>query len=170
VPEPEPIPLDVERMVRVLAEHAVTYIVIGGLAATLHGSPMVTFDVDIAPESSEDNLDRLAGALRALQARVRVSGLEYPVDVPLDARTFRSMSTLTARTAVGDLDIVLRPDGFPAGYVALAPTAEERTLFGVRVQVAALRDVIASKRAAGRPKDWWQLPELEALLEESGGS
>jgi len=58
-------------MLRVLERHQVDYILIGGLAATLHGSPLRTGDVDICPRAELDNLERLAAALTEMEARIR---------------------------------------------------------------------------------------------------
>jgi len=52
------------------------------------------------------------------------------------------------------------------GYTALSQNAERRLVFGARFQVASLADIVASKRAAARPKDFRVLPELEELLDD----
>lgn len=62
---------DPERLLHVLAEHEVSFVLIGGLAAVAHGSPLPTTDVDIAPDRTEENLDRLASALSELGAKKR---------------------------------------------------------------------------------------------------
>ncbi|MGI8517900.1 MAG: hypothetical protein ACR2ME_06115, partial [Acidimicrobiia bacterium] len=68
-----PAPLDPECIFRVLAEHEVDYVLVGGLAAVIHGSPAMTNDADIVPRKERANLARLARALRSLDARLRTS-------------------------------------------------------------------------------------------------
>ena len=75
---------DPEEIIRVLARHGVRYVLVGGVAARLHGSPTLTEDVDVTPERSADNLGRLAAALGDLSAR-----LAYPTST----RAWRSRST-----------------------------------------------------------------------------
>ncbi|MCA1824955.1 MAG: hypothetical protein LC640_11990, partial [Frankia sp.] len=84
-------------IVRVLNAHEVDYVLIGGLAAVLHGVPIGTVDVDITPARTEPNLRRLAAALRELDARLRVAGQRDPETVEIDVRTFRLMQTMTFR-------------------------------------------------------------------------
>ncbi|MCH9685104.1 MAG: hypothetical protein K0V04_26945 [Deltaproteobacteria bacterium] len=61
-----PSPVDLEGLLRALAEHEVSFIVVGGVAAVLHGAPTTTFDLDIVPEQSEANLDRTRSANRVV--------------------------------------------------------------------------------------------------------
>jgi hypothetical protein len=82
-----PPPIDVAAILDALDRHGVEYVLVGGLAARLHGSPLLTDDLDITPASDRENLERLANALRELEAR-----LPGPEDVefPLDARSLAS--------------------------------------------------------------------------------
>lgn len=166
MPDPPPVELDVEGLVRVLNRHKVKYVVIGGFAALLHGAPTVTVDLDITPASDRRNLDRLVAALRDLGARLRASGVEELLDIPLDARTFEQFPTvLTLRTRHGDLDVSFHPsgpDGKPFDYERLA-RASVVVMLPEPAPIAALDDIIASKRAAGRPKDLAVLPLLYEL-------
>lgn len=169
MPELEPVELDAEGIVAALNRHGVEYVVIGGYAALLHGSPTVTIDLDITPSPDPDNLDRLAAALRDLGAKLRASGVDELLTVPLDRRTFEQFPTfVNLRTDCGDLDISLRPAG-PAGktfdYAELARSSVV-VLLPEPVTVASLDDVIASKRAAGRPKDLVALPLLLELRDQ----
>jgi len=163
----DPPPLDEERILGTLARHGVRFVLIGGLAAVAHGYPGATLDVDLTPDPDEPNLARLAGALRELDAKLRVPGQRYPVDFPLDERSFDRFTSMTFRTRYGDVDVVLRPDA-PDGsfdYGALAENAVEREAFGIKLLLASLDDIIASKSAAGRTKDLVMLPLLERLRE-----
>lgn len=155
---------DPEAILRVLDEHDVRYVLIGGLAATLHGSPHVTTDVDIAPDPAPDNLERLAAVLRELDARIRVEG--EPGGVPFDrSREFlERASLLNLTTRFGDLDLAFEPSGTD-GYEDLRRRAIEIDIRGTRVVLGHLADVIRSKEASGREKDRLTLPTLRRLLE-----
>jgi hypothetical protein len=133
--------------------------------AVLHGSPTVTIDADIVPAGAPGNLERLASALRDLDARIRsateVDGIVFEPHPELLA----SVSMLNLTTRCGDLDLTFSPAGIGT-YEDLRPAAVSFDLDGLTVQVASLDDVIRSKRSADRPKDRAVLPVLEALREE----
>lgn len=162
----DPVELDAERIFETLDRHSVRYVVIGGFAALLHGLPRATEDVDITPAVDRENLQRLADALRELDARLIAPGADDPLDWPWSADAFAQFTTLTTRTTAGDLDVCLRPDA-PAGrtfdYEQLARNAIVIEL-PPDVPVAALEDVIASKEASNREKDHARLGELRDLL------
>ncbi len=170
--EPRP-PLQIERILTALDEHQVDFVLIGGLAAVAHGSAMPTSDVDVVPETSRSNLGRLAAALAHLGAQLRVPDLAYPIDIPLDARTFDAFTSAAFRTPFGDIDVVLRPDALGPKrhftYADLNGRAQERTAFGLTIRVAALDDIIESKSAAGRPQDLAALPHLADLRAARSG-
>jgi hypothetical protein len=158
---------DFDRIVSTLARHRVAYVLVGGVAAAAHGSTLPTEDVDITPSRSRANLDRLAAALRELGARIRTEDDPEGVEFPFDGRFLAAMPLmLNLTTDAGDLDLTLQPSGFPSGYEELAPRAVAIDFDDVIVHVAALDDVIASKRAANRTKDRAALPYLEALANE----
>ena len=104
-----PAPLDPECLFRALRDHDVDYVLIGGLAAVLHGSPAMTNDADIVPARDGRNLERLAGALRALRARLRVSDTPDGVEFDPHPALLQSMATLNLTTRCGDLDLTFSP-------------------------------------------------------------
>jgi hypothetical protein len=148
-----------------LDRHRVLYIVVGGLAAVLHGSPLPTVHVDICPSREPANLDRLAAALAELDARIRTPDSPEGVRFPRDGAFLANVELLNLVTRCGDLDLTFRPAG-TEGFADLARQAKEVTIRGVGVSVAALGDVIRSKEAADRPKDRRSLPVLRQLLDE----
>jgi hypothetical protein len=148
-----------------LAEHRVRYVVIGGLAAVMHGSSAATGDVDICPDRSFVNLDRLALALRDMHARIRTPADPEGVDFTADGVFLARMAMVNLVTDFGDLDISYQPAGF-SGYGELVEHAIEVEVSGVAVMVASLADVIRSKATADRPKDRATLPILESLQDE----
>ena len=146
-----------------LVEHGVRFVLIGGYAAALRGSPMMTGDVDICPARDRGNLERLAEALESLHARLRGA----PADVPfsLDSRTLEAGDHFTFATDVGPMDCLGTPAGTD-GFVDLDASATDEDLDGLVVRVASLDDLIRMKRAAGRPQDLIAIEWLTALRDE----
>jgi hypothetical protein len=158
-------PLQAEEIFASLDRHGVRYVLVGGLAAVLHGSPLPTLDADICPSAEPGNLARLAEALAELEARIRTPDTPEGVAFPQDARFLANVQLLNLVTRYGDLDLSFQPSG-TGGYSDLVNRAVEVSIRGVAVPVAALEDVIRSKEAANRPKDQRTLPVLRQLLEE----
>lgn len=153
--------LDARAILRQLAVEGVEYVLIGGLAAVLQGSPVNTVDFDLCFDRAPDNLERLGRALSALDARLR--GVAEDVPFVPDATTLRRVEVLTLDTRAGWLDVLRRPAGVN-GYTALRERADVVTIDGMTVCVASVKDLIAMKRAAGRDKDLRHIVELEAIL------
>jgi hypothetical protein len=142
----EPVPYRPDVLLEVLERHHVQYVVIGGLAAELRGSPYITRDVDVTPSRDRANLGRLAAALRELNAHLRLPNVEEPVDFPLDQHSFDWGTTWTFITTHGYLDIALLPDG-TKGYDDLRRDATpERITDTLEVNVASLADVNSLER------------------------
>lgn len=166
---PDLTPVAFERIVEVLNNHNVKFVVIGGLAALLQGVPLPrTADIDVTPSSDPANKKRLAAALRDLDAMLRAPGLDEPMEILLDERTFTGMTTMTFVTRFGPFDISFVPDG-TTGYDDLARHARVLVRDGVTIPVASLVDIIRSKRAAGREKDAAHLRILVEYLAAEGG-
>lgn len=149
---------------RVLIEHDVEFVIIGGVAARLHDTGHATVDIDICPSTHDGNLSNLAEALQDLGARLRVEG--DPGGVMFDAHpdALRQVATMTLITEHGPLDLCFVPAGFPEGYESLSENAVSVMVGAIDLPVASLQDVVESKRATGRPKDIVALPLLEAFL------
>ena len=152
-----------EAVIRLLGQHGVKYVLIGGLAAVTHGAPLVTQDVDICCARDQANLELLAAALREVHAELR--GAPQGLSFRLHAPNLASHERLSFTTDVGWIDIMATPAG-TTGYDDLSRTAELFTLFSHRVMVASVEDLIRMKREAGRPKDLRVVEELGALREE----
>lgn len=170
--DPDAPKLDAAALLRVLDAHDVRYVVVGGLAATAHGATRVTFDIDLVPEWSDTNLERLASALRELGAELSVPAADTPVTFPVDAQSLRQFEVSTWRTRAGDIDIIVGTPtaarGVLAGYDELASRADERTAFGITIAIASLDDIIESKEALGREPGLVALPELHRLRARRG--
>ncbi len=157
--------LQPQRLYEALARRGVDYVLIGGLAAVLHGSPALTNDADICPSRERGNLERLAHALRDLNARIRTVTEPEGVAFARDAEFLERMAMVNMITDAGMFDISFVPAG-TTGYDDLVQRAVVFDLGGIRVRVASLRDVINSKETANRPKDHAVLPLLYALEDE----
>ncbi len=162
--EPEFAP---ERILAVLREHGVRFVLVGGFAAVIHGSPYVTVDVDVVPERSTANLERLSTALRELNARVWTASEPEGAPFAHDASSLGRVNVWNLVTDHGRLDVTFEPSG-TSGYEDLARDALHLEILGVEVDVASLADVIRSKEAAGREKDRLVLPVLRRILDEEG--
>ena len=151
-----------ERLVELLASADVEFVVVGGLAAVVHGSAYVTNDVDVCYGRSAANMERLCGALSRVHPALRGA----PRDLPfrLDPQTVAAGLNFTLDTDLGALDLLGEVQGL-GGYPQVTGQSEEVELFGHSVRVLTLEALIRAKRAAGRKKDLLLLPELEALLE-----
>lgn len=166
-----PVRFDPFRLLAALSSHGVEYVLVGGLAARLRGSPLVTRDVDITPETSPANLGRLAAALNALRPAEIVPARRRPVPQVVTAAQLGRTGLRSYLTDAGRVDVIpLLPHG--GDHAALLPGASRVDLGdGVVVVVAGLDDIIASKEAAGRPKDLADLArlyELREVLRERG--
>ena len=148
---------------RALEAGGVRYVLIGGLAATVHGAELATVDVDVVPARDAENLERLADVLIRLRARLRTEA--GPVDVPLDAGFLEEAPVvLTLTTDLGDLDLVLEPAGPAVDFADWDRGAVRLEVGeGLMVRVGGLDDLIAAKRATGRAKDLAALPLLDSL-------
>jgi hypothetical protein len=151
-----------QQLIALLVEAKVEFVVIGGMAATVHGSAYVTYDVDVCYNRSAANIARLCQALATAHPLLR----GVPKDVPfrLDAATVLAGLNFTLDTDLGALDLLGEVP--PLGeFSQVAEHSETTELFGFPVRVLALDALIQAKRAVGRPKDLLVIPELEALLE-----
>ena len=148
---------------RILVAHKVDFVLIGGLAARLWGSPTVTRDIDICYAREEANLERLAAALKEMRAELR--GVKEAIAFRLDARTLAAGDSFTFKSDVGDIDCLGTPTG-TGGYRDLRSSAERMDIDGLKIWVTSLADLIEMKRAAGRPKDRIEVEVLGAVRDE----
>src|SRR6266853_1898519 len=151
------------KALQVLTESEVQFVLIGGVAANLHGSARATFDLDLVYARDRSNIARLVKALAPYGSYLRGAppGLPFQFDEP----TVRNGLNFTLDTALGDLDLLGEVVG-GGNYEQLLPYTVEVEAFGVRIKCVALERLIQLKRAAGRPKDLEAIAELQALLEE----
>lgn len=158
---------DPERLLAILVDEGVEFVIVGGYAALLHGASRPTEDVDVTPATTTQNLTCLTRALKRLRARIRTEDVPEGLPFSTSAEAMRGILMLNLTTEFGDLDITFQPSG-TEGYDDLIVNAEERDLAGLEIRVAALADIVRSKEAAGRDKDIRALAELHELLRRSG--
>lgn len=147
-----------------LLAHRVDFVLIGDLAGVLRGSSYPTYDVDIAYGRGRDNLERLASALRELEATLR--GAPEDVAFALDAKTLENGAYFRFQTPHGSVEILTDTDGAPRYEELKRAAGEPLPLEGVLISVASLDHLIAMKEAAGRPKDKLIASEYRVLADE----
>ena len=152
--------LRADELLQRLVARGVDFVVIGGIAAILHGSSRATFDLDVCFATDEPNLRSLGEVLVGLEARLK--GVDDAVPFVPDAETLRRVEVLTLETAAGELDVLARPSGAPR-YDVLRRRADRYDLGGFSVLVASVDDLIAMKQTANRRKDQADVEELEAI-------
>jgi Nucleotidyl transferase AbiEii toxin, Type IV TA system len=146
-------------LVRALVEGGVDFVIIGGVAVILQAMPRFTKDLDICYSTAQDNLDALGSVLVTLDARLR--GVPEAVPFVPDGRTLRQTQIMRLTTRRGDIDLLVAPDGAPS-YKTLRRRADIMDLRGHKVRIASIEDMLAMKRAAGRPQDVVDSESLEA--------
>ena len=148
-------------MLQGLTAAKVQFVVVGGVAAAAHGSAHVTNDLDVCYDIAPANVARLATLLATWEAYPR--GIDRDLPFFMDERQFRSTPLMTLTTREGELNVLDRVNGV-GGFDQCLASSVELEAFDVRFSTLSLEALIRAKRAAGRPKDIAQLPELEALL------
>jgi hypothetical protein len=150
-----------ERLLQALASREVLYILVGGVAATVHGASRLTQDLDVVYARNPENLERLASALAPHQPYLR--GVPLGLPFRWDADTLQRGLNFTLTTTLGDIDLLGEITGGGSYEDLLIDTFPVR-IFGVECNCLDLKKLIQVKRAAGRPKDLEAIAELEAIL------
>lgn len=149
-------------MLKGLVDERINFIVVGGVAAAAHGATRITSDLDIVYQADDPaNLHRLGQLLASWNAYPR--GIDPGLPFIMDGRTLHSAPLLTLTSSEGDIDVLATISGV-GGYSAISEHSEGVEAFGVKFRIIDLPTLIKAKRAAGRPRDFEHLPELEALL------
>jgi histidyl-tRNA synthetase len=150
-------------LLQALVHAGVEFIIVGGAAATAHGSARLTQDLDLVYNRGTINIERLAAALAPYSPYLRGA----PPDLPFkfDPSTIQRGLNFTLTTTLGDLDLLGEITG-GGNYDALLPHSIQLHVFGVDCWCLGIARLIEVKRAAGRPKDFEVIADLEAILEE----
>jgi predicted nucleotidyltransferase len=155
---------DFNALLRLLTENHVEFIIVGGAAATAHGSARLTLDLDVVYKRSSDNIARMVEALKEIQPYLRGA----PPGLPFDwsASTIKKGLNFTLVTSLGALDLLGEIVG-GGGYEQLLPETIQIEIAGVNCLCLNVERLIAVKRAAGRPKDLEVIAELQQILDET---
>ena len=149
-----------EEILAAIVARQIRAVVVGGVAATVHGSARLTNDLDLCYDIAPDNIERLVALLTEWHAYYRGAPPGRPFF--MDARAFRTTPLLTLTTDQGDLDLLDRVPGV-GDYAAALAASEEFVIGATRFRALSLDALIAAKRAARRKKDLEHLIELEAI-------
>ena len=154
--------IKIEKIIQLLKDGDVAFVILGGVAATVHGSSYATYDLDICYSRDPENLVKLATCLAPIHPHLRGA----PEGLPFlwDPETLRRGLNFTLSTDVGDLDLLGEVGGVGT-YPAALEASETAVLYGISCRVLSLEALIRSKRFAGRSKDLPVLTELEAIRE-----
>lgn len=154
---------DFAQLISLLARGGVHFILVGGAAATAHGSARLTQDLDIVYQRTRENITQLTQVLGPLNPYLRGA----PPGLPFEWSevTLWAGLNFTLVTSLGALDLLGEITG-GGGYEELLSDTITLRLFGVECLCLSLPKLIHVKRAAGRPRDLEAVAELEALLEE----
>lgn len=156
--------VSIPQILKRLNDHGVEYVVVGGAAATMHGSARGTLDLDICSPLNRANLQRILDALRDINPRFRF----HPAKPALwdDVDRLVSFRNLNLETDLGPLDILGEITGI-GGFEEVARQVISMDLGGSTIRVLNLAALVEAKRAVGRRKDLLALPELERLRDQT---
>lgn len=155
---------DFHALLRLLTENEVEFIIVGGAAATAHGSARLTLDLDVVYKRSSENIARIVNALRSIKPYLRGAPPGLPFDWSIE--TIAKGLNFTLITTLGALDLLGEIVG-GGGYDQLFPETIEVEIAGVNCLCLNLERLIKVKRAAGRPKDLETVAELQQILDET---
>ena len=158
---------DFKALLRLLTENEVEFIIVGGAAATAHGSARLTFDLDVVYKRSSQNMERMVNALKPIQPYLRGA----PAGLPFDwsSETVEKGLNFTLITSLGALDLLGEIVG-GGTYEQLSDTTITIEIGGVQCLCLSLERLIVVKRAAGRPKDLEVVAELEQIMDETANT
>ena len=158
---------EIASVLAILADHDVACVIIGGVAATVHGSALLTYDVDVCYDRRKENVARLVAALGPHHPRLR----DVPPEVPFvfDERTVLAGMNFTLTIDLGSIDLIGEVPGL-GRYDEVLAHAERMRLFSRQFPVLSLDALITAKKATGRAKDMIAAQELEAIREKLKGT
>jgi predicted nucleotidyltransferase len=158
---------DLKALLERLMQHEIDFVLIGGFAAVVHGSTLVTQDIDICAAITEMEVAKLREALKDLHPRHRMnpnakhSFLEYPVDL-------RGTNNIYLETDMGVLDILSTSP--PAGdFQEIKSRSIVVPLYGHKCRVISIDDLIRIKESMNRPKDQQAVKELQIIRANKKG-
>lgn len=155
--------IDINRLLQRLCDADIDFVIVGGFAATLHGSSLVTRDLDVCATLSSENVAKLRDALRDLKPAHRLTSQKISfLDNPDPGAKIRN---LYLRTDFGPVDILTSILGV-GEFERVRAASIEVELFQRTCRVMSLDDLILAKEALGREKDFLAAKELRAVREK----
>ena len=155
--------IDLQKLLRRLDDAGIEFVLVGGYAAMLHGSSLLTRDVDVCAMLTPTTVEKLRDAFREMHPVRRLSSPRQSfLDVP---ESGAALDNLYLDTDLGTLDLLSRITGV-GDYERVARDAIVFELFGRRVRAISLHDLIVAKEALGRDKDLIAAKELRAIREK----
>jgi hypothetical protein len=158
--------MKITELLQSLADAQVQYVLVGGLAVQLHGFLRATFDIDLVLEMNDENLVRFIAVAKSY-------GLQPAIPVPIESlrnadqidewhreKGMLAFSLREPQTGGGVVDVLVRPD---VTFKRLLANAVAGNLFGRRVMIASIEDLLTMKRIANRPKDQLDIVALEKI-------
>lgn len=161
--------MSIRAIIEGLAGADVAFVIVGMAAGQLHGSRLLTEDVDLVYKDDTENIAKMATYLKSIDASIidlwpNEGGFEIEPASQFSADTLSREKRVTLRTREGEIDLLHRIDGV-GGYDEVLATSQRFNVGTLTPRVISLDGLIASKQAAGRPKDRLHLPDLECLRE-----
>ena len=151
-----------EELLKALVNEGVEFVVIGGLAANIHGVTIPTYDIDICYNRSGENLQRLTRALQPLSPTLR--GAPKDLTFRVDEATLKAGLNFTFETKLGDIDILGEVGGV-GFFTDVKRESSEVKMYGLKINILNIAAMIKSKKFAGRKKDEEMILQLEAIEE-----
>lgn len=151
---------------RALHDGDVRYVVVGGVAAVLHGYPRLTVDVDLIVDLESEEATKAINVLTALGLvpRVPVAASEFADRDKRESwirdKHMRVFTMIDRTNPLRQVDLFAES---PIPFESLWQRSQLLSLDGIVVRVAAIEDVIALKRVAARPQDMVDIEALEAI-------
>jgi len=154
--------VEFEPAIKAITTNEVDFVIVGGVAISVHSTGYITRDLDFCYRRTTENLKKIVAAFAPFNPRLR----GFPEDLPFvwDERTLQNGTNFTLVTTIGDIDMLGEVAGV-GDYEAVRRESVSTSLYNCEVRVLTLDGLINAKRAAGRTKDLLVLPELEALKE-----
>ena len=160
--------INLEKILPILAQEQVEFVIVGGVAAVIYGSSHLTSDLDICYGRNKENLNKLVKAIAPHNPQLRLGEkqAEGLTKLPFiwDLQTLRNGLNFTLRTDLGDIDLLGEITGI-GKFEQVKQDATSISIYSINCLVVSLEKLIKAKQAAGRPKDLLILPELKGLLE-----
>ncbi len=153
--------LDLKKILTSLKNNNVKFVIIGGQAAVIHGSSIMTRDFDICYCRDKKNLENIVKALSPFHPYLR--GAPQNLPFKFDEQTIKIGLNFTLTTDIGDIDLIGEVEGI-GKYEKVIKYSEKIEIYGMHFQVLSINGLLKNKKTLGREKDKIQIKELEALL------